>query len=222
MRNHGTDPGRRFGVMRERVEAVKEIWTSEEASYHGKHVDFERIWSWPKPVQTPHPPVLVGGNGKTVYDRVVAFGDAWIPNYLGDVERLAGRMNTLQAKAAEAGRGAIPVTIWGVPRNPAAYARLGGSRDHPLPLLPAGQGLRLARRGGGPARQVHGRDGRVRSCGLIARAARCPSRDRGGSGRPTRGSLGRPSCAPSPCGCRGSGARAGCARRSPFLRRPRT
>ena len=121
MRNHGTDPGRRFGVMRERVEAVKEVWTSEEASYHGKHVDFERIWSWPKPVQSPHPPVLVGGNGKTVYDRVVAFGDAWIPNYLGDVERLAGRMNTLQEKAAEAGRSAIPVTIWGVPRNPAAY-----------------------------------------------------------------------------------------------------
>jgi len=123
MRNHGTDPERRFGLMRERVDAMKEIWTQDEASYAGKHVSFEGIWSWPKPAQSPHPPVLVGGNGKTVYDRVIAFGDAWIPNYLGDVERLAGRMDTLQGKAAEAGRDPIPVTIWGVPRDPAAYER---------------------------------------------------------------------------------------------------
>src|SRR5215210_1866191 len=56
MRDHGTDPARRFGVMRERVEAMKTIWTSEEASYDGRYVSFERIWSWPKPVQKPHPP----------------------------------------------------------------------------------------------------------------------------------------------------------------------
>jgi len=123
MRHHGTDPGRRFGIMRERVEAIKEIWTSDEATFDGKHVKFEGVWSWPKPVQSPHPPVLVGGNGKTVYDRVVAFGDAWIPNYLGDVEKLAGRMESLQAKAAKAGRDRIPVTIYGVPRDPAAYER---------------------------------------------------------------------------------------------------
>ena len=123
MRNHGTDPGRRFGLMRERVEAMKEIWTADEATYHGRHVDFERIWSWPKPVQRPHPPVLVGGNGRTVYDRVVAFGDAWIPNYLGDVEKLAGRIETLEAKAAGAGRDPIPVTIYGVPRRPEAFER---------------------------------------------------------------------------------------------------
>lgn len=123
MRNHGTDPTRRFGLMRERVEAMKAIWTSEEASYSGRHVSFERIWSWPKPVQQPHPPVLVGGNGRTVYDRVVAFGDAWIPNYLGDVEKLAGRIETLQARAADAGRDPIPVTIYGVPRSPEAFER---------------------------------------------------------------------------------------------------
>lgn len=127
MRNHGTDPARRFGLMRERVEAMKEIWTSEEASYAGRHVSFERIWSWPKPVQEPHPPVLVGGNGRTVYDRVVAFGDAWIPNYLGDVEKLAGRIQTLQARAADAGRDPIPVTIYGVPRSPEAFERWAGA-----------------------------------------------------------------------------------------------
>src|SRR5438876_3694917 len=75
MRNHGTDPSTRFGLLRERVEAMKALWTSEEASYHGRHVDFERIWSWPTPLQEPHPPVLVGGNGARVLERVVAYGD---------------------------------------------------------------------------------------------------------------------------------------------------
>src|SRR3954471_10101957 len=61
MRNRGTDPRRRMAVMRERVEAMKEIWTQEEATYHGEHVNFDRICSGPKPAQRPHPPVLVGG-----------------------------------------------------------------------------------------------------------------------------------------------------------------
>ena len=89
--NHGTDPRTRMRLMRERVEAMKAIWTEEEASYHGEFVDFERIWSWPKPAQRPHPPVLVGGNGPTVLDRVLAFGDAWFPNYAreGILERAA-------------------------------------------------------------------------------------------------------------------------------------
>ena len=81
MHNHGTDPRTRMAIMAERVEAMKAIWTHDEASYHGDHVDFERIWSWPKPAQRPHPPVLVGGNGPTVLDRVLDFGDAWLPNY---------------------------------------------------------------------------------------------------------------------------------------------
>src|SRR5215208_5148027 len=72
MANHGTDPARRFGVMRERIEAMKAIWTEDEASYHGRYVDFDRVWSWPKPVQEPHPPIIVGGNGERVLDRVIA------------------------------------------------------------------------------------------------------------------------------------------------------
>jgi probable F420-dependent oxidoreductase len=81
--NHGTDPRTRMRLFKERVEAIKEIWTHEEASYHGEFVNFDRIWSYPKPVQRPHPPVLVGGNGPTVLDRVLAFGDVWFPNYQG-------------------------------------------------------------------------------------------------------------------------------------------
>src|SRR5919198_4959564 len=84
MRNHGTDPARRFGVLRERIEAMKAIWISDRAEYHGRYVDFDPIWCWPKPLTEPHPPVLVGGHGKGVIDRVLAFGDEWMPNRFGD------------------------------------------------------------------------------------------------------------------------------------------
>jgi len=84
MRNHVTDPRQRMAILRERVEAMKAIWTQDEATYIGEHVSFERIWSYPKPEQRPHPPVLVGGDGPTVLDRVLAFGDAWLPNYPGN------------------------------------------------------------------------------------------------------------------------------------------
>ena len=73
MQNHGTDPSTRFKLMRERVEAMKAIWTQDEASYHGELVDFDPIWSWPKPVQKPHPPILMGGGGPRVLDRVLDY-----------------------------------------------------------------------------------------------------------------------------------------------------
>jgi probable F420-dependent oxidoreductase len=118
MRNHGTDPRRRFGVMRERIEAMKAIWTSEQATYTGKYVSFERILSWPKPVQQPHPPVLVGGGGPKVLERVVKFGDEWMPNRIRD-EALAARIAELNALAEQAGRAPIPVTIAGIRPDPA-------------------------------------------------------------------------------------------------------
>jgi probable F420-dependent oxidoreductase len=140
MANHGTDAGRRFGLMRERVEAMKAIWTEEEASYHGRHVDFDRIWSWPKPAQDPHPPVLVGGNGRTVYDRVLAYGDGWFPNRIGDDEKNIARVEKLQRLGGEAGRGPIPVTLQLAPRDPALlerYERAGVTRA--VYMLPAAE-----------------------------------------------------------------------------------
>ena len=113
MANHGTDAARRFGVMRERVEAMKAIWAEDEASYHGEHVNFDRIWCWPKPAQRPHPPILVGGNGPTVLDRVLAFGDEWLPNAVGDIDKLRGRIAKLADRAREAGREPPGVTIYG-------------------------------------------------------------------------------------------------------------
>lgn len=111
MRNHGTDPSRRFAVMRERVEAIREIWTAEEASYHGEHVDFERIWCWPKPLTDPHPPIIVGGHGPGVLDRVLAYGDEWMPNRIGDDARISARIARLRKAGEDAGRGPIPTTL---------------------------------------------------------------------------------------------------------------
>jgi probable F420-dependent oxidoreductase len=113
MQNHGTDPRTRWGVMGERVEAMKAIWTQDEAEYRGRFVDFDPMWSWPKPVQKPHPPVLVGGVGHKVLDRVVAYGDEWIPNRVKSPEELGERIAELQRRAEAAGRAQIPVTVFG-------------------------------------------------------------------------------------------------------------
>jgi probable F420-dependent oxidoreductase len=130
MRNHGTDPSRRFGVMRERIEAMKAIWTEEEASYSGRYVNFERIWCWPKPAQKPHPPVMVGGNGPRVLDRVLAFGDEWMPNRMS-VADLGTRIAELGVRASAMGRDRIPVTVVGAEPDAAgieALARIGVDR----------------------------------------------------------------------------------------------
>jgi probable F420-dependent oxidoreductase len=118
MRNHGTDPRKRMAVLAERVEAIKEIWTSSEASFHGEHVSFDRIWSWPKPVQDPHPPVWVGGNGPTVEDRVLAFGDGWMPNVVDD-DQLLARFDALRARADRE----IRLAINAAPRRPERLER---------------------------------------------------------------------------------------------------
>jgi probable F420-dependent oxidoreductase len=129
MRNHGTDPSTRFGLMRERIEGMKAIWSSDEATYSGEHVRFDRIWSWPKPVQQPHPPILVGGNGPRVLDRVLAFGDEWMPNRVSDDEMLA-RMAELTARAQQAGRPPVPVTIMGLMRDPTRIDHLERAGIH--------------------------------------------------------------------------------------------
>jgi probable F420-dependent oxidoreductase len=120
MANHGTDPRTRMRLMRERVEAMKAIWTEEEASYHGQFVDFDRVWSWPKPAQRPHPPLLVGGNGPTVLDRVLAFGDAWFPNYMPGGAGIFDRAAELRARAERP----IDFMVISAPAKPAELERL--------------------------------------------------------------------------------------------------
>ena len=111
MENHGTPFKARWRVLRERVLAMKAIWTQEEASYHGELVNFERIWSHPKPMQKPHPPILMGGDGPTTFDRVIEFCDGWMP-IAGRMGNVIEKIATLQKRAKEAGRGPIPVTAF--------------------------------------------------------------------------------------------------------------
>jgi probable F420-dependent oxidoreductase len=120
MADHGTDFSHRFRVMRERVEAIKAIWTQDEPSYHGKHVDFGPMWSWPKPVQQPHPPVLVGGTGEKVLDRVLRYGDQWMPNRIAEPGRLKGRIAELRERAGRH----VPVTYYGADASDDFVAQL--------------------------------------------------------------------------------------------------
>ena len=119
MENHGVDPRTRMRLMADQIASMKAIWSQDEASHHGEFVTFSRICSWPKPVQRPHPPILVGGNGPTVEDRVLAFGDAWMPNYAGRSDDLIGRGKRLQARADRK----IDLVVSGVTPKPSVLER---------------------------------------------------------------------------------------------------
>jgi probable F420-dependent oxidoreductase len=138
MRNHGTDPAKRMKVMRERVEAMQAIWSSDEASYSGEFVDFERIWCWPKPLQDPWPKVHVGGNGPTVEERVLAFGDGWMPNAIGpDDEHLLSRVAALRKRAGRE----LTITWNNSSTKPERLARMAeGGVDRALFYLPSDDG----------------------------------------------------------------------------------
>jgi probable F420-dependent oxidoreductase len=110
MENHGTDPKLRWRLLRERVLAMREIWTKEEAEFHGELVDFDPIWSWPKPVQSPLP-VYVGGNTENTLKRVIAYGDGWIPN--AGRARLIAMIPEFRRLCEESGRGHLPITVYG-------------------------------------------------------------------------------------------------------------
>jgi probable F420-dependent oxidoreductase len=133
-RNHGVEPEDRWRVLRERVLAMKEIWTKDEAEFHGRFVNFDPIYQWPKPLQKPHPPVIVGGSGSHVLHRVVAYGDAWMPT-AGTANRpgpaLLERVTELRDLAKAKGRDPIPVGVSDPDPDPAVlegYEKAGISR----------------------------------------------------------------------------------------------
>jgi probable F420-dependent oxidoreductase len=123
LENHGGVFDTRFRLLRERLAAMKQMWTSDEAEYHGTLVDFDAVWSWPKPVQKPHPPVFVGGSGPSALRRVVEYGDEWMPIRRPGFSH-EERIPELQQLAAEAGRPPIPVTFFYAPTDPAEIERL--------------------------------------------------------------------------------------------------
>ncbi|TAK69697.1 MAG: LLM class F420-dependent oxidoreductase [Actinomycetota bacterium] len=139
MRNHGVDPARRWTVTGERIKAMQAIWSQEEATYHGEYVDFDRIWSWPKPAQTPWAPVLVSGGGRGALDRVLEYGDGWLPIY-GEVrDRLPEMITTLREGAAERGRPAPSVTVYWAPREVEVLSELAAAGvDRVLLRVPVG------------------------------------------------------------------------------------
>jgi len=143
--NHGIEFKRRWKVQRERVEAMKEIWTDDEAEYHGEFVDFDALWSWPKPVQQGGPPVYVGGDGPGTFGRVIRYGDAWMPIGVRLRASIAEKMAELNHLAEEAGRGPIPVSIYGVaPREEVLNSYIEAGVDCGIfwmPSVPAEQAL---------------------------------------------------------------------------------
>jgi len=128
MENHGTRPESRFKLMRERVEAMKVIWTRDEAEYHGELVDFDPIYMWPKPVQKPHPPIHVGGGFPGGARRAIRYGDGWMPIGGRDGD-IAGRLAQFHEMARAAGRNpeALEVSIYAAEPKQAALARYRGA-----------------------------------------------------------------------------------------------
>jgi probable F420-dependent oxidoreductase len=118
MANHGTVFETRFALMRERVEAMKAIWTNDVAEYHGQHVNLEPLWSWPKPVQKPYPPIILGGSFPQAAKRALAYGDGWMPIGSRDADVLA-LLPRFRQMASEAGRdpGSLPVSVFAPPQE---------------------------------------------------------------------------------------------------------
>jgi probable F420-dependent oxidoreductase len=112
MAHHGTAFKTRFRLLRERILAMKEIWTKDEAEFHGEFVRFDKLWSFPKPAQRPHPPILMGGDAPTTFDRVIEYADGWMPVVSRMGTTFADKMALLQRRAKDAGRGPIPVTAF--------------------------------------------------------------------------------------------------------------
>ena len=116
--SHGVDYLERRAILREKVLAMKALWIEEEASFEGDYVSLEPSWAWPKPVQHPHPPILMGGAAgpKTIAD-MVEFCDGWIP--LGNRHDLLGNIETVRRAVADAGRDpeAFEVSVFGAPKS---------------------------------------------------------------------------------------------------------
>lgn len=119
LRSHGVDPSTRFSLFAEAIEAMSRIWVDDEAEFHGEHISFGPIWSWPKPSQTPRPPVLVAGNSMASIKRAVAFGDGWLPTHRGTHD-LTARVKELRLLAESTGRPQPSVTF--IASEPSARA----------------------------------------------------------------------------------------------------
>ncbi|MDP6548747.1 MAG: TIGR03619 family F420-dependent LLM class oxidoreductase [Dehalococcoidia bacterium] len=128
MGHHGTRYRSRWRLLRERILAMKEIWTKDEPEFHGEFVNFDKIWSYPKPVQKPHPPIIMGGDGATTFDRIVEFCDGWMPisGRASQGPSLSEKIATLKRQAEGAGRdpASISITSFGTRPDPDVIQRM--------------------------------------------------------------------------------------------------
>jgi probable F420-dependent oxidoreductase len=142
LRNHGTDPRVRGRLLDERMRAIIQIWTKDQAEFHGEFVDFGPIFCWPKPVQAPHPPVYVGGGSRRTFQRVAEYGDAWLANGLPP-RQLGPRLAELRQVVGRA----VPVTLYNATdeqQTVEGYLGLGVERVlFSLPTLPEDETLRF-------------------------------------------------------------------------------
>ncbi len=142
LRQHGTDPKTRGALLDERIEAIKALWTTEPAEYHGTYVDFEPSYLRPKPVQRPHPPILIGGNSDATVKRVIRHEAGWISNPL-PVEVLSRRIDQIREGAGHD----VALSMFGTPVDPdywRAADSLGfGQVGLLLPTKPRDESLRL-------------------------------------------------------------------------------
>jgi probable F420-dependent oxidoreductase len=137
IRSHGTDPRTRMKLMVERMAAMQRIWTDDEAEYHGEFVQFDPIYSWPKPIQKPRPPVFVGGDHPHALDRVLAYGDGWMPGHHDDKGLFRARVAELQERAAASGRGRMEITVT-LAHLDCLDDYLAAGADRVLVMLPTG------------------------------------------------------------------------------------
>lgn len=142
LRHHGTDPKTRGKLLDERIEAIKALWTTEPAEYHGTFVDFDASYSRPKPVQRPHPPIFIGGDSDATVKRVIRHDAGWISNPLPG-ERLRHRVDQLRQAS---GRD-VPLAMFGTPAKPHYWdtaSELGfGQLALRLPTEPRDESLRI-------------------------------------------------------------------------------
>ena len=118
MENHGATYKTRFAIMREHVLAMKEIWLKEEASFHGKYVNFDPIWSWPKPARKAGPPVILGGETDYTLQRVVDYCDGWFPRpRQGFTGKLAVERLTKMAESKGRNPKDFSITVFGAPAD---------------------------------------------------------------------------------------------------------
>ena len=139
MENHGTNPATRGRLVNERLHAIRALWADEQAEFHGEFVDFDPVFSWPKPVRQPHPPIWVGG-GEGAFPRIAELGDAWLANSVPP-DQLGPQIERMRSTAGWD----VPVTVFAVPHTDEAiegYTKLDVERVlFDLPTLPESETL---------------------------------------------------------------------------------